>query len=305
MHVARHGKLDRLLLGEQAEFKNYRLRITGHSLGAGCAAILSFLLRPKYPNLRCLAFSPPGCVASSNLAEELSEWTTSYILDADIVPRLSIQSFETLRREVLEMVCKIKIPKYQVLGFRRKQGQKNREALADANSRTLYDDDDIPVTRFHRQLQEFFDFESVVKKKRAHPNNELYITELFTPGKIVHLFRTEEKAKFIQDMSPSGSRFSAAGFFNSGSIRTSERSQIPEVENSGVSGSSVGTSGKNGNIMYTARWAEREDLLEIILSKHSLTDHNPIGLKNQLRRIADQAGLEPPYANVLSDITFE
>ena len=297
--------MDSLLLGEHAEFKNYRLRITGHSLGAGCAAILSLLLKPKYPNLRCLAFSPPGCVSSSNLAEELSEWTTSYILDADIVPRLSIQSFETLRREVLEMVCKIKIPKYQVLGYKRKQRQKNREALAEANSRTLYDDEDIPVTRFQGQLQEFFDFESVVKKKRAHPNNELYVTELYTPGKIVHLFRTEEKAKFMQELTPSGSRFSSAGFFISGSFVKSERSQIPELENSTVSASSVGTRGKNGTIMYTARWAEREDLREIILSKHSLTDHNPIDLKNQLRRIAEQAGLEPPYANVLSDNTFE
>ena len=306
------------MLGEDAEFKNYRLRITGHSYGAGCAAVLSYLLRPKFPNLRCLAFSPPGCVACPTLSEELSEWTTSYILDADIVPRLSIQSFEALRREVLEMVCRIKIPKYQVIGYRRKTGTKDREALVDANSRTLYSHDEIPSTRFHRQVQEFFDFESVVKQKRDHSNHELYVTELYSPGKIVHLFRTEEKAKILQDLSPPGRRtsiLSAVGLLNSSrgggsagssaAFLMSERSRIPESEGAVFSASSIGTTGNNGNIMYTARWAEKEDLRKIILSKHSLTDHNPISLKNQLRRMAEQAGLEAPYSNVLSDKVFE
>lgn len=36
------------------------LVITGHSLGAGVAALLAILLRHKYPDLRCFAFAPPG-----------------------------------------------------------------------------------------------------------------------------------------------------------------------------------------------------------------------------------------------------
>jgi len=39
---------------------DYNLLITGHSLGAGVAAILAFLMREKYPNLYCYSFSPPG-----------------------------------------------------------------------------------------------------------------------------------------------------------------------------------------------------------------------------------------------------
>jgi len=34
--------------------------ITGHSLGAGTAAILACLLKSKYRDLKCFAFSPPG-----------------------------------------------------------------------------------------------------------------------------------------------------------------------------------------------------------------------------------------------------
>lgn len=39
--------------------KHYGLIVVGHSLGAGTAAILSFLLRPQYPSLKCFAYSPP------------------------------------------------------------------------------------------------------------------------------------------------------------------------------------------------------------------------------------------------------
>ena len=41
-------------------YPDYTLVITGHSLGAGTATILSMILRSQYPNLRCYAYSPPG-----------------------------------------------------------------------------------------------------------------------------------------------------------------------------------------------------------------------------------------------------
>ena len=46
------------------EHKDYKLVITGHSLGAGVASVLAVLLKPKekYKDLVCYAFSPPGCV---------------------------------------------------------------------------------------------------------------------------------------------------------------------------------------------------------------------------------------------------
>jgi len=40
--------------------QGHRLVITGHSLGAGVAALLALELRPMYPHLICFAFAPPG-----------------------------------------------------------------------------------------------------------------------------------------------------------------------------------------------------------------------------------------------------
>jgi hypothetical protein len=289
----RHGKLDALLLGDNAKYKHYRLRVIGHSLGAGCAAVLSLFLRPKYPKVRCLAFSPPGCVFSANLAAECGEWTTSFILDADIVGRLSIQSFEALRHEVLEMICRIKIPKYQVLGYRKHKGLKNREALADANSRTLYDKDSVPETRFQQQVKEFFEYQGTVVQEKRSPN-DLYVAELFCPGNIINLFRTEEKSRFLKGLSTQEHE-DRVSFGRTGAGQSSER--ILES----TSSSSFSSNTKGSNSLYTARWADKADLRKIILSKHSLTDHDPIRVKRELRRMAQQVGLTPPYANVLAE----
>lgn len=40
--------------------QEYKLVITGHSLGAGTASLLAILLRNSFPTLQCYSFSPPG-----------------------------------------------------------------------------------------------------------------------------------------------------------------------------------------------------------------------------------------------------
>ena len=56
------------------EFSGFKLRIIGHSLGAGIAAMLGLMLRQKFPTLRCLCFSPPGCVFSQRTARESKDY---------------------------------------------------------------------------------------------------------------------------------------------------------------------------------------------------------------------------------------
>lgn len=90
----RHKILDTLLLGEHAQCRDYTLRIVGHSLGAGIGVILSLMLRNKFPNLRCLCYSPPGGLLTWELATSCSDFVSSFVLDSDIVPRLSLNNME-------------------------------------------------------------------------------------------------------------------------------------------------------------------------------------------------------------------
>lgn len=77
--------------------------ITGHSLGGGTAVILSLKLRSRYPNLRCISYSPPGGLISKNLAEFTKKFVMSVVVGDDIVPRLSLHSIHTLKADILKV----------------------------------------------------------------------------------------------------------------------------------------------------------------------------------------------------------
>ncbi|KAM9015404.1 diacylglycerol lipase-alpha isoform 2-T5 [Ara ararauna] len=72
--------------------KHYGLIVVGHSLGAGTAAILSFLLRPQYPSLKCFAYSPPGGLL-----------------------RIGLSQLEGFRRQLLDVLQRSNKPKWRII----------------------------------------------------------------------------------------------------------------------------------------------------------------------------------------------
>ncbi len=81
--------------------RNWRIVVTGHSLGAGAAALVALYIRSFYPKSRAWAFEPPGGLVDGQLARASSDCITSVVLGKDWVPRLSISSFERLRDEMV------------------------------------------------------------------------------------------------------------------------------------------------------------------------------------------------------------
>lgn len=274
----RHGKLDALLTGD---YKDYRLRIIGHSLGAGVASILSVLLRPKYPLLRCLAFSPPGCVMSKELADECRKWTNSYIVGDDIVPRMSIEGFEELRDGILEMICRIKIPKYQVMLKKHKDGpDASSQQVGKSLHNILNPVDEARDSKFKQQVHDFWKWQADLKEK----NTSHYI-ELCPPGAIIELFKTT--ANNCRKRTKNISSSAIFGGFGSKIVvnpsRESDDNDNVDEEQDPLD-------------QFTARWASRSEFRRIIVSPHLLADHDPIGVKKRLQKVAiDQFGLTPPF----------
>uniref|UniRef100_A0A8C4IAT4 Diacylglycerol lipase-beta n=1 Tax=Dicentrarchus labrax TaxID=13489 RepID=A0A8C4IAT4_DICLA len=93
----------------------YKLVVTGHSLGAGTASLLAILLRNSFPTLQCYAFSPPGGLLSKALADYSKDFVVSVVLGKDLVPRLSIPNMEDLKRRILKIVSNCNKPKYRIL----------------------------------------------------------------------------------------------------------------------------------------------------------------------------------------------
>lgn len=98
-----------------------RLVITGHSLGSGVASILSVLLKPQYPGVKCYAFSPMGCSVSPDLSRYTEQFICSPTLGADMIARTDMLTLTDLKVKMLKALIASDRPKYQILarGFLR------------------------------------------------------------------------------------------------------------------------------------------------------------------------------------------
>ena len=99
------------LYAEDSPYKEHNLVVVGHSLGGGCAQVLSLLLRPSFPGLKCYAYEPPGCIFDDEFCSKSKEWITSIVRGDDVVPRLTQPNLETLRDEFFDVTAQIKVPK--------------------------------------------------------------------------------------------------------------------------------------------------------------------------------------------------
>ena len=69
------------------EYPDFPLVVTGHSLGAGTAVILSFMLRLKYNSVKCFAFGPPGGLLNFKAYAISTTFVTSVVVGDDIICR--------------------------------------------------------------------------------------------------------------------------------------------------------------------------------------------------------------------------
>jgi len=118
--VARVSRRDMLGMAlATPDYAGYRLVVTGHSLGAGTAAILAFLLRARYPgtSVTCYAYSPPGGLLSRKAALESEKFTVSIVVGDDVIPRTSLANIATLSRDIKHVTSQCQLAKFKILGY--------------------------------------------------------------------------------------------------------------------------------------------------------------------------------------------
>lgn len=92
--------------------EDWKIVLTGHSLGAAISSLLTVQLRQQYDNVHCWAFNPPGGLYSANLSAVSKSVCTAVVVGKDIISRLS---FTTAKRMVDEMTIALARCKYAKL----------------------------------------------------------------------------------------------------------------------------------------------------------------------------------------------
>ena len=101
------------------KYKNLKLVLVGHSLGAGAVVILSILIHDRYPSLKdrltCVAYAPPGGLLTKNLSDYTASYVVGGFFGVDVVPRLAVHTIEDLRTSIIDAICASKNAKATVL----------------------------------------------------------------------------------------------------------------------------------------------------------------------------------------------
>lgn len=79
--------------------EGYQITLAGHSLGAGCAALLSVMLQKEFEDLQCFAYAVPACV-NLHVAESCVDFVHSIVLRDDFVPRAKASNIIRLVEEL-------------------------------------------------------------------------------------------------------------------------------------------------------------------------------------------------------------
>lgn len=272
--LERHGWLERLL---EDQYPNYSLRIVGHSLGAGVSTLLGYVFRSKYPSLKVFGYSPPGCTMTWEMAAGSQTFATTFILDSDIVPRLSVKALENLRDEVLELIGRIKVPKHEVYQnfWKGKKNDGTRSCLfgrggVEANDYNYEDDldelthtidetlDEVPSeTIYQRQLSDFLRVQDERKQARGDTNSKNL--RLYPPGKMIHLVRTGEESGLSHCLNQCLSCYTS-----------------------------------NSGFVYTPMYISNDDLDEIVVTSTMGTDHFIDRMCDELHTISDKYASQAP-----------
>ncbi|KAI8851540.1 Alpha/Beta hydrolase protein [Chytridium lagenaria] len=193
--VEKEDVLRPVLTDPESDYFGCPLVVTGHSLGAGVAALVASLLRAQYPTACCYAYEPPGCLLSSRAAKHFESFCTSVVMGDDIVPRTSRNSLEFLKSDLARLIGSCDVPKWRVFQSLLKESKKKGDEEEDVEKgripktpRELLDrlmarkagDEDEEMLR--RAVEHFIERDDAFKVERV-----VQFTPMFVPGRILYI----------------------------------------------------------------------------------------------------------------------
>lgn len=187
---------DNILEEALSRVEGGKLVITGHSLGAGAAALLAILLKPKYPDLMCFAYASPGELVSPEVSEYCRDFVCTVVLGDDIITRQGMLMMDDLKMQILEAIKECQIPKYKILasgclqmccGFK----SSSTEDTVDSGN-TCTNDQTTDQSSYNPNDYRSSLLVSLSQCKKHSEKIQQSYQRLYLPGQIFHIEENEE-----------------------------------------------------------------------------------------------------------------
>mmetsp|Transcript_33425 Transcript_33425/g.48459 ORF Transcript_33425/g.48459 Transcript_33425/m.48459 type:complete len:787 (+) Transcript_33425:35-2395(+) len=198
-----HAPLNQPKSSSSRSHTNYALIVTGHSLGAGVAVLLTWLLRHSgFPAVTCYSYGTPASVLDRNSAEECSSYVTSMVYNNDLICRTSFSSINKLRNDVLDCLAAVKASKFLIFktALRLAAAQKrlcgtcvsgdnhrDRYTAVHACRDLMFEEGEVPDSKFKTTV---LNLKRSVQERAAR---NVAVCELYIPGRILHFINKPSK----------------------------------------------------------------------------------------------------------------
>lgn len=149
--------------------QSYKLMIVGHSLGAGVASVLAFLLRPQYPDLICFAYSAVGATFNYEASKYAQDFIYSIVVGKDVISRLNLHTLDELRYMVIQLLRSTNLPKWKIM----------RRCLCQCVL--------CCQATTQRSHEDYLDYEFHDIPEYEPPSSKRY----FMGGKVIHIVKTQ------------------------------------------------------------------------------------------------------------------
>jgi len=156
-----------IISGLLEKYPNYQIKVVGHSLGGGTAALLTMILiteHPEWPIFSYCYASP--CVVSKSVSDKYADKILCFALLNDPVTRVSLGSMQALKNTVAQLVLQ-----------------------SESNTQRVFHILNARSPDLSRKLTSWFNIKNSVLDLTKIDMNKSDAEKLVPPGKIYHLYK--------------------------------------------------------------------------------------------------------------------
>ncbi|KAI8914498.1 Alpha/Beta hydrolase protein, partial [Gorgonomyces haynaldii] len=241
------------------EYKNYRIVVCGHSLGAGVAALVGYYLRKKHASVRVYAYEAPGGLLNESGASLFDDFCVTVVCGDDLVPRLSRYCMDLLKADLIRILKNCQEPKYKiihsVIGNLFKVSEKTKAIIGK---------DPEAAKRNMEKIQK--ETSSLPQSWRGEQTAQhvSQATPTFMPGRILYLEKLREFDRSERDDQAKEPSKQRKGNQSLNKLKEQIQENIEKIQLK-----------KDFKYVYVPRWTDRKEFHQIIVSRTMLTDHVP------------------------------